>query len=172
MRLVGIIPRHAHSNDERTGRTPTQPAPAAHSSWRRSAQAVGCAGRPVRPSRGARRQEKKYTKERVGYRDERTMGAPVPCAMLYAGDGDCAIVEGIVSRNGWCTQWTLRPWVRIPRASPDPPSCRSKTPGARRPGFLRARRFERMSEGCVERVAFVVVIAVISSAQRRWRYSM
>jgi hypothetical protein len=49
---------------------------------------------------------KKYTKERVGYRDEPYEGRTCGKCVLYAGDGNCAIVEGQVSSNGWCTQWT------------------------------------------------------------------
>jgi hypothetical protein len=49
---------------------------------------------------------KKYSKERVGYRDEPYQGRSCAKCMLYAGDGDCAIVEGSVSQNGWCVQWT------------------------------------------------------------------
>lgn len=49
---------------------------------------------------------KKYSKERVGYRDEPYNGRTCGVCMLYAGDGECAIVEGVVCKEGWCTQWT------------------------------------------------------------------
>lgn len=70
--------------------------------------AVGCTGGAACAAEQGRTpsKKKKYTKERVGYRDEPYNGRTCAVCMLYAGDGDCAIVEGIVSRNGWCTQWT------------------------------------------------------------------
>ena len=49
---------------------------------------------------------KKYSKERVGYRDEPYEGRTCGMCMLYAGEGDYAIVEGVVRKEGWCTQWT------------------------------------------------------------------
>jgi hypothetical protein len=49
---------------------------------------------------------KKYSKERVGYRDEPYLGRTCSKCVLYAGDGNCAIVDGQVSPDGWCTQWT------------------------------------------------------------------
>lgn len=49
---------------------------------------------------------KKYTKERVGYRDQPYEGRTCAKCVLYAGDGNCAIVEGQVSPDGWCMQWT------------------------------------------------------------------
>ena len=49
---------------------------------------------------------KKYSKERVGYRDEPYQGRTCSKCVLYAGDGNCAIVDGQVSPDGWCTQWT------------------------------------------------------------------
>lgn len=49
---------------------------------------------------------KKRTRESVGYRDfpyeNRTCGK----CMLYVGYGECAVVEGKVSMDGWCNQWT------------------------------------------------------------------
>lgn len=69
--------------------------------------AVGCStGAACAAEQGRTPSKKKYTKERVGYRDEPYNGRTCAVCMLYAGDGDCAIVEGVVSRNGWCTQWT------------------------------------------------------------------
>jgi hypothetical protein len=49
---------------------------------------------------------KKYSKERVGYRDQPYEGRTCAKCVLYAGDGNCAIVEGQVSPEGWCMQWT------------------------------------------------------------------
>jgi len=49
---------------------------------------------------------KKYPKERVGYRDEPYLGRSCAKCVLYVGTGECAIVEGEVSPNGWCLQWT------------------------------------------------------------------
>ena len=49
---------------------------------------------------------KKYSKERVGYRDEPYLGRTCSKCVLYAGEGNCAIVDGQVSPDGWCTQWT------------------------------------------------------------------
>jgi len=49
---------------------------------------------------------KKYAKERVGYRDEPYQGRTCAKCVLYVGSGECAIVEGEVSPNGWCLQWT------------------------------------------------------------------
>jgi hypothetical protein len=52
------------------------------------------------------RKPKKYSKERVGYRDEPYQGRTCAKCVLYAGHGECAIVEGEVSPQGWCLQWT------------------------------------------------------------------
>src|SRR5690349_14477097 len=49
---------------------------------------------------------KKYSKEKVGYRDEPYLGRNCAKCVLYSGDGVCAIVDGQVSPDGWCTQWT------------------------------------------------------------------
>jgi hypothetical protein len=49
---------------------------------------------------------KKYSKERVGYRDEPYQGRTCAKCVLYVGHGECAIVDGEVSANGWCLQWT------------------------------------------------------------------
>lgn len=51
-------------------------------------------------------QSKKYSKERVGYRDEPYEGRTCAKCVLYAGHGVCAIVEGEVSKDGYCVQWT------------------------------------------------------------------
>ena len=64
------------------------------------AGALGC------PGGQGLAQAKKYTKERVGYRDEPYQGRTCAKCVLYAGHGECAIVEGEVSPNGWCVQWT------------------------------------------------------------------
>lgn len=60
----------------------------------------------VKPVCAADSKSKKYTKERVGYRDEPYEGRSCSKCVLYAGEGDCAIVEGKVSPSGWCVQWT------------------------------------------------------------------
>jgi hypothetical protein len=49
---------------------------------------------------------KKYSKERVGYRDEPYLGRACGKCVLYAGNGECTIVEGAVNIHGWCVQWT------------------------------------------------------------------
>ncbi len=54
----------------------------------------------------ARAQSKKYSKERVGYRDQPYEGRTCAKCVLYNGHGECAIVEGEVSADGWCLQWT------------------------------------------------------------------
>lgn len=61
------------------------------------------------PALGANAAEparKKYTKERVGYRDEPYKERTCAKCVLYVGHGECAIVEGEVKAEGWCTQWT------------------------------------------------------------------
>jgi hypothetical protein len=49
---------------------------------------------------------KKRSKEAVGYRDEPYEGRSCAKCVLYAGNGECVLVEGEVSPNGWCLQWT------------------------------------------------------------------
>ncbi len=49
---------------------------------------------------------KKRSKEAVGYRDEPYAGRSCAKCVLYAGHGECVLVEGEVSPNGWCLQWT------------------------------------------------------------------
>jgi hypothetical protein len=49
---------------------------------------------------------KKRSKEMVGYRDEPYEGRSCAKCVLYAGHGECVLVEGEVSPNGWCVQWT------------------------------------------------------------------
>jgi hypothetical protein len=49
---------------------------------------------------------KKRSKEAVGYRDEPLEGRSCAKCVLYVGHGECVIVEGEVSPNGWCVQWT------------------------------------------------------------------
>jgi hypothetical protein len=51
-------------------------------------------------------QMRKYSKERVGYRDEPYQGRTCAKCVLYVGEGECAIVEGKVIAEGWCLQWT------------------------------------------------------------------
>jgi len=48
---------------------------------------------------------KKYTKEKVGYKDEPYLGRTCSKCVLYVGTGECAIVEGQVNPEGWCLQW-------------------------------------------------------------------
>lgn len=68
----------------------------------------------VHAARPEPQRSKKYTKERVGYRDEPYNGRTCGMCMLYAGDGECAIVEGVVRKEGWCTQWTPATMGAIP----------------------------------------------------------
>ena len=49
---------------------------------------------------------KKRSKEAVGYRDEPYEGRTCAKCVLYVGLGECVLVEGEVSPNGWCLQWT------------------------------------------------------------------
>jgi High potential iron-sulfur protein len=49
---------------------------------------------------------KKRTKEAVGYRDEPYQGRTCAKCVLYVGHGECVLVEGEVSPDGWCLQWT------------------------------------------------------------------
>ena len=70
------------------------------------ALATAAAGVIAKPSAAAESKAKKYTKERVGYRDEPYEGRTCSKCVLYAGEGECAIVEGKVSPTGWCVQWT------------------------------------------------------------------
>ena len=67
---------------------------------------LGCRRGALCPGRQGLAQSKKYSKERVGYRDEPYQGRTCAKCVLYAGHGECAIVEGEVSPNGWCVQWT------------------------------------------------------------------
>ena len=60
---------------------------------------------------------KKYPKERVGYRDEPYLGRTCAKCVLYVGVGECAIVDGEVSPNGWCLQWTPATMGRAPGSS-------------------------------------------------------
>jgi len=49
---------------------------------------------------------KKRSKEAVGYRDAPNEGRSCAKCVLYVGYGECVLVEGEVSPNGWCVQWT------------------------------------------------------------------
>lgn len=49
---------------------------------------------------------KKRSKEKVGYRDEPYEGRSCAKCVLYAGHGECILVDGQVSPDGWCVQWT------------------------------------------------------------------
>ncbi|MBI1398215.1 MAG: twin-arginine translocation signal domain-containing protein [Betaproteobacteria bacterium] len=48
---------------------------------------------------------RRRTREEVGYRDEPYLGRSCAKCVLYQGHGECVILEGPVSPNGWCTQW-------------------------------------------------------------------
>ncbi len=48
----------------------------------------------------------KRSKEKIGYRDQPYEGRSCGKCVLYTGDGECVIVEGKVSVDGWCPQWT------------------------------------------------------------------
>lgn len=48
---------------------------------------------------------KKRSKESVQYQDTPFQGRTCTKCMLYIGDGQCAIIDGVVSPNGWCNQW-------------------------------------------------------------------
>jgi len=60
---------------------------------------------------------KKRSKEAVGYRDEPYEGRSCAKCVLYAGHGECVLVEGEVSPNGWCVQWTPATMGRLQRNS-------------------------------------------------------
>jgi hypothetical protein len=49
---------------------------------------------------------KKRPRESVGYRDFPYENRTCAKCMLYVGDGECVIIEGKVSVDGWCNQWT------------------------------------------------------------------
>jgi hypothetical protein len=71
----------------------------------------GCAALAVMPKVGAQNTKpkpglQKRPKEKVGYRDEPYEGRSCGKCVLYMGNGQCVIVEGEVSPNGWCIQWT------------------------------------------------------------------
>jgi len=71
---------------------------------------VGSAALLVQALDGVAQQKKgalqKRSKEKVGYRDEPYEGRSCAKCVLYVGHGECVIVEGEVSPNGWCVQWT------------------------------------------------------------------
>lgn len=67
--------------------------------------ALACAV-PALGANAAEPARKKYTKERVGYRDEPYLERTCARCVVYVGHGECAIVDGVVSAEGWCTQWT------------------------------------------------------------------
>jgi hypothetical protein len=58
------------------------------------------------PRRQGLAQANRYSKERVGYRDELHLGRTCAKRVLHAGPGESAIVVGEVSPNGWCVQRT------------------------------------------------------------------
>jgi hypothetical protein len=74
---------------------------------RRALLLLGIGGWTITAAQAAERPAaKKYSKERVGYRDEPYQGRSCGQCVLYAGHGECAIVEGEVKPEGWCIQWT------------------------------------------------------------------
>ena len=48
---------------------------------------------------------KKRPREKFKYQDSPVDGRSCAKCMLYFGDGQCAIIEGAVSPDGWCNQW-------------------------------------------------------------------
>ena len=58
---------------------------------------------------------KKRSKESVGYRDFPYENRTCAKCMLYVGDGVCVILEGKVSMDGWCNQWTPPTIGQFPR---------------------------------------------------------
>jgi len=58
---------------------------------------------------------KKRSKEKVGYRDEPYDGRSCAKCVLYVGHGECVLVEGEVSPDGWCVQWTPATMGRLRR---------------------------------------------------------
>ena len=58
---------------------------------------------------------KKRSKESVGYRDFPYENRTCAKCMLYVGDGECVILEGKVSMDGWCNQWTPPTIGQFPR---------------------------------------------------------
>jgi hypothetical protein len=76
-----------------------------------AAMSVGSAALLARAMESAAQQKpkatlKKRSKEAVGYRDEPYEGRSCAKCVLYSGHGECVLVEGEVSPNGWCLQWT------------------------------------------------------------------
>jgi High potential iron-sulfur protein len=57
----------------------------------------------------------KRSKEKVGYRDYPYEGRSCAKCVLYAGHGECVLVEGEVSPEGWCLQWTPATMGRLRR---------------------------------------------------------
>ena len=49
---------------------------------------------------------KKRSRESVRYRDFPFEKRTCAKCMLYVGDGECVIIDGKVSPEGWCNQWT------------------------------------------------------------------
>jgi High potential iron-sulfur protein len=48
---------------------------------------------------------KKRPREKFKYQDSPVDGRSCARCMLYFGNGQCAIIEGEVSPDGWCNQW-------------------------------------------------------------------
>jgi High potential iron-sulfur protein len=92
--------------------------------WRvlQAAMAVGAAALLSRAPESSAQQKpkatlKKRSKEAVGYRDEPYEGRSCAKCVLYTGHGECVLVEGEVSPNGWCLQWTPATMGRLRRHS-------------------------------------------------------
>ena len=90
----------------------------------KAAASAGAAALLLKALDGAAQQPKpksaltKRSKEKVGYRDEPYEGRTCAKCVLYVGHGECVIVEGEVSPNGWCMQWTPATMGR--RGDPSP----------------------------------------------------
>ena len=48
---------------------------------------------------------KKRPREKFKYQDSPVDGRSCAKCLLYFGAGQCAIIEGEVSPDGWCNQW-------------------------------------------------------------------
>jgi High potential iron-sulfur protein len=62
---------------------------------------------------------KKRSRESVGYRDFPYEKRTCAKCMLYVGEGECVIIDGKVSPDGWCTQWTPPTIGRARQPLPD-----------------------------------------------------
>ena len=63
---------------------------------------------PVRAEEGRMKPPsglKMRPREKFKYQDSPVDGRSCAKCLLYFGDGQCAIIEGEVSPDGWCNQW-------------------------------------------------------------------